>query len=82
MSSCQIGKKLENAAWFYAAPFEKALDIKDHVAFCKSIPQKLTSKQPFSLIFPMSLFLLCREGNRTANYDEYVDKTNVNVVVD
>ena len=30
------GKSLENAAWYYPEPFEKAMHIKDHVAFCKS----------------------------------------------
>ena len=27
--------KLENAAWYYTDPKEKASNIKDHVAFCE-----------------------------------------------
>ncbi|KAL2208981.1 DUF427-domain-containing protein [Sarocladium strictum] len=30
------GTKCENAAWFYEDPYDKALAIKDHVAFDKS----------------------------------------------
>jgi uncharacterized protein (DUF427 family) len=29
------GKTLNDAAWFYPEPKEKAKNIKDHVAFCK-----------------------------------------------
>ena len=29
------GKTLENAAWYYPQPLEKATHIKDHVAFCE-----------------------------------------------
>ena len=29
------GQKLEDAAWYYPKPFEKAVNIKDHVAFCR-----------------------------------------------
>ncbi|OKP08301.1 hypothetical protein PENSUB_5668 [Penicillium subrubescens] len=25
-----------DAAWYYANPYEKATNIKDHIAFCKS----------------------------------------------
>ncbi|TGO54623.1 hypothetical protein BCON_0104g00200 [Botryotinia convoluta] len=27
--------ELKNAAWYYPAPFDKAQNIKDYVAFCK-----------------------------------------------
>ncbi|KAK5998598.1 hypothetical protein PT974_00979 [Cladobotryum mycophilum] len=30
------GKTFDNAAWFYEKPFEKAVDIKDFVAFYKT----------------------------------------------
>ncbi|TKA73412.1 hypothetical protein B0A55_04277 [Friedmanniomyces simplex] len=30
------GKTLSNAAWYYPQPFEKATNIKDHVAFYKT----------------------------------------------
>ncbi|WPG99287.1 Hypothetical protein R9X50_00210000 [Acrodontium crateriforme] len=30
------GKELENAAWYYPQPYEKAANIKDHVAFYKT----------------------------------------------
>ncbi|EMC97811.1 hypothetical protein BAUCODRAFT_146428 [Baudoinia panamericana UAMH 10762] len=30
------GKALENAAWYYPEPLEKAMNIKDHVAFYKN----------------------------------------------
>ncbi len=30
------GKTLNNAAWYYPKPLEKATHIKDHVAFCRS----------------------------------------------
>lgn len=30
------GKRVEDAAWYYADPFDQALSIKDHVAFDKS----------------------------------------------
>ena len=33
--------EFKNAAWFYPAPFDKAKNIKDHVAFCQSCPQIL-----------------------------------------
>jgi uncharacterized protein (DUF427 family) len=29
--------ELKNAAWYYPNPKEKALNIKDYVAFCKSL---------------------------------------------
>ena len=29
------GTELKDAAWFYPEPYEKAKNIKDHVAFCK-----------------------------------------------
>jgi uncharacterized protein (DUF427 family) len=29
------GHTLENAAWYYREPYDAAVDIKDHVAFCK-----------------------------------------------
>lgn len=32
-----LGKDYKDAAWYYASPLEKATNIKDHVAFCKSI---------------------------------------------
>lgn len=28
------GEVIENGAWYYPTPFEKAANIKDHVAFC------------------------------------------------
>ncbi len=31
------GNKNENAAWYYPQPKEKALQIKDHVAFWKGV---------------------------------------------
>lgn len=31
------GQTLQNGAWYYPEPLEKATHIKDHVAFCKSI---------------------------------------------
>lgn len=36
-------KDVQDAAWYYNEPYEKALNIKDHVAFCES------------LLFPVSL---------------------------
>lgn len=27
--------KIQDAAWYYAQPYEKAAHIKDHVAFCE-----------------------------------------------
>lgn len=30
-----LGTKLQDAAWYYPEPKEKAANIKDHVAFCK-----------------------------------------------
>lgn len=30
-----IGQKLDNAAWYYPQPLEGAVDLRDHVAFCK-----------------------------------------------
>ncbi|KAK4992279.1 hypothetical protein LTR50_001259 [Elasticomyces elasticus] len=30
------GKELKDAAWYYPQPYEKAQNIKDHVAFYKS----------------------------------------------
>jgi uncharacterized protein (DUF427 family) len=29
------GQELKDAAWYYPAPFDKAQNIKDHVAFCE-----------------------------------------------
>ncbi len=29
------GTELKDAAWFYPEPMEKAVHIKDHVAFCE-----------------------------------------------
>jgi uncharacterized protein (DUF427 family) len=29
------GKELKDAAWYYPAPFDKAKNIKDYVAFCE-----------------------------------------------
>lgn len=26
---------IKDAAWYYANPYEKAMNIKDHVAFCE-----------------------------------------------
>ncbi|KAJ5691967.1 hypothetical protein N7462_001390 [Penicillium macrosclerotiorum] len=26
---------IQDAAWYYSQPYEKALNIKDHIAFCK-----------------------------------------------
>jgi uncharacterized protein (DUF427 family) len=26
---------VQDAAWYYSEPYEKALNIKDHIAFCK-----------------------------------------------
>ncbi|KAH8681496.1 hypothetical protein BX600DRAFT_446684 [Xylariales sp. PMI_506] len=35
--SIKVGdKELENAAWYYPSPLEKASHIKDHVAFYKT----------------------------------------------
>jgi len=31
------GKTNENAAWYYPAPYEKAKQIKDHVAFWRGV---------------------------------------------
>ncbi|MEO0398856.1 MAG: DUF427 domain-containing protein [Pseudomonadota bacterium] len=31
------GARNENAAWIYSAPFEKAAQIKDHIAFWKGV---------------------------------------------
>lgn len=31
------GKHLPDAAWYYPAPYEKAAQIKDHVAFWKGV---------------------------------------------
>ena len=31
------GKQNENAAWYYPEPLEKALMIKDHIAFWKGV---------------------------------------------
>ncbi|KAK4962173.1 hypothetical protein LTR66_012788 [Elasticomyces elasticus] len=31
-----VGKELKDAAWYYPQPYEKAQNIKDHVAFYKS----------------------------------------------
>ncbi len=31
------GQTAANAAWFYAAPYEKATEIKDHVAFYPAV---------------------------------------------
>jgi uncharacterized protein (DUF427 family) len=28
-------KSIKDAAWYYAKPYEKAENIKDHVAFCR-----------------------------------------------
>jgi uncharacterized protein (DUF427 family) len=33
--NCSIGKTLENAAWYYKEPYEKAANIKNHIAFCE-----------------------------------------------
>jgi uncharacterized protein (DUF427 family) len=30
-----IETEFKNAAWYYPEPFEKAKNIKDHVAFCE-----------------------------------------------
>ena len=32
---CVIGSELQNAAWYYTQPKEKAENIRDHVAFCE-----------------------------------------------
>lgn len=32
-----LDTSVQDAAWYYADPFEKALNIKDHIAFCGSI---------------------------------------------
>ena len=31
------GEENEDAAWYYPAPFEKAANIKDHIAFWKGV---------------------------------------------
>lgn len=31
------GKTLEDAAWYYPTPLEKAANIKDHIAFWKGV---------------------------------------------
>lgn len=31
-----VDQELQNAAWYYPTPKDKAENIKDHVAFCKS----------------------------------------------
>lgn len=36
MGTCDVGQELQNAAWYYPAPLEKAKHIRDHVAFCES----------------------------------------------
>lgn len=30
-----LDKDVQDAAWYYPEPYEKALNIKDHVAFCE-----------------------------------------------
>lgn len=30
-----VGAKHENAAWYYKEPLAGAVDLRDHVAFCK-----------------------------------------------
>lgn len=30
-----VETEFKNAAWYYPEPFEKAKNIKDHVAFCE-----------------------------------------------
>lgn len=34
--------ELKNAAWYYPDPKEKAMNIKDHVAFCRFLLSYLT----------------------------------------
>jgi uncharacterized protein (DUF427 family) len=38
------GKEVKDAAWYYADPKEKAMNIKDHVAFCKSSYQMMSGE--------------------------------------
>ena len=39
------GKTIENAAWYYPQPLEKATHIKDHVAFCESFILPVKSRK-------------------------------------
>jgi uncharacterized protein (DUF427 family) len=32
----RVGQKIDNAAWYYPEPYEKAAAIKDYVAFYKN----------------------------------------------
>ena len=42
------GKTLENAAWYYPEPFEKAEFMKNYVAFCKSLTMCLCCLRIFA----------------------------------
>lgn len=39
----KVETELENAAWYYPEPLEKAKYIKDYVAFCKFFTPTLLS---------------------------------------
>lgn len=32
-----LDTNVQDAAWYYSEPYEKALNIKDHIAFCEFV---------------------------------------------
>lgn len=44
-----LDASVEDAAWYYAEPYEKAKNIKDHIAFCMFIPPELPSGEVLEL---------------------------------
>lgn len=55
-----LGKTLENVAWYYKEPYEKAKSLKDYIAFCKSTLGLITLFTRATLVSIVSILIRSR----------------------